>query len=75
MLAEPAQAAGSMTQTQLSDTLSTLPLLESLASAVAVTEPEPSEFTWAVKAAVLVLLVDQLRVAPRLTLSATVVDG
>jgi hypothetical protein len=64
-----------MAQTQLSDTLSTLPLLESLASAVAVAEPEPSELTCALKVAVLALLVDQLRVSPRLTLSATVVDG
>jgi hypothetical protein len=64
-----------MTQTQLSETLSMVPLLESLASSPAVTDPEPSELTWAVKAAVLVLLVDQLTVSPRLTLCATVVDG
>jgi hypothetical protein len=64
-----------MTQTQLSETLSMVPLLESFASSPAVTEPEPSGLTWAVKVAVLVLLVDQLTAAPRLTLWATVVDG
>jgi len=64
-----------MAQTQLSETLSMVPLLEPLASSPAVNEPEPSELTWAVKVAVLVLLVDQLTASPRLTLWATVVDG
>ena len=63
-----------MTHTQLSEASSTVPLLESLCRLVTVTDPEPSGLTSAVKVAADVLLVDQLRDVPRLTLSAIEVD-